>query len=91
METAPLPIQQDLMAVLNTTIENYPHEVLMMTVAALYNQGKLKMSKAAAIVGMDKWEFAFKLKDYGYPIYDYTFEQFKSDMDFINQKYPANK
>ncbi len=55
-------------------IENGHEETARFIAAKLYEAGKITMGKAAAMVGMEKWDFAEILVNYGVHFMDVSAE-----------------
>ena len=59
-------------------------EARMLFAAKLYERGYLSAGRCAALVGMEKWEFVFKLGEYGTPYLLPTWEDWQAEKTTLN-------
>jgi len=62
-------------------LEREHEETARFIAAKLYEAGKLTMGKAAAMVGMEKWDFAEILVNYGVHFMDASAEAALADLN----------
>jgi predicted HTH domain antitoxin len=52
--------------------EQFRRRVLLSTLGSLYQQGKISSGLGAQVLGCDRWEFYFLLRQHGFSVIDYA-------------------
>lgn len=65
------------------SLERDREDTIRFLAAKLYESGKLTLGQAAQMAGMNKWDFAEILSNYGVNYIQYTFDDVIADVERI--------
>ena len=79
-----ISIPEDILFALKLNKEVLKKEMLTICAVQFFKTRKISLGKAAELAGMDKNDFVDILNQYEIDIYQYTDEDLKNEIDFID-------